>query len=156
MADTQVFLHVLGAITLFGATSAVAVLAFLGRGREEQLPLARASFFTLLLLAIPAWVVTLAFGYWTESAQKWPDVIGWIELGAGEYEVLVEILPGAGDDTRRPRAPLETDPTVSWPGELRPRRARPVREAFLAERMPLENSRALVCDGSVGLETEQS
>ena len=40
----QLFLHVLGAITLFGATSAVAVLALFGRDREEQLPLARAAF----------------------------------------------------------------------------------------------------------------
>ena len=37
----QLFLHILGAITLFGATSAVAVLALFGRNREEQLPLAR-------------------------------------------------------------------------------------------------------------------
>ena len=78
------------------------------------------------------------------------------ELGAGEQEVLVEILPGAGDDTWRAGAPLETDPAVSWPLELRPRRARPVRETVLAERMLRENGGALASDGSVWLETEQS
>jgi putative ABC transport system ATP-binding protein len=78
------------------------------------------------------------------------------ELGAGEQEVLVEILPGAGDDTWRAGAPLETDPTVSWPRELRTRRAGPVGEAVLAERMSRENGRALARDGSVWLETEQS
>src|SRR5918992_920477 len=29
------------------------------------------------------------------------------QLGAGEHELLVEVLPGAGDDTRRAGAPLE-------------------------------------------------
>ena len=82
-ADTQLFLHILGAITLFGATAAVAVLALFGRSREQQTPLARASFFTLLVLAIPAWVVTLVFGEWTKSAMDWPDGLGWIDLGAG-------------------------------------------------------------------------
>src|SRR5690242_20127929 len=55
------------------------------------------------------------------------------ELGAGEQEVLVEILPGAGDNAWRAGAPLETDPTVSWPRELPTRRSGPVREAVLAE-----------------------
>ena len=78
------------------------------------------------------------------------------ELGAGEQEVLVEIVPGAGDDTWRAGAPLETDPAVSWPRELRAWRAGPVGEAVLAERVSRENGRALARDGSVWLETEQS
>ena len=96
MAETQTFLHVLGAITLFGATSAVAVLALFGRNRDEQLPLARASFFTLLVLAIPAWVVTLAFGYWTESELNLPDGIGWVELGAGVADAGLLVLLAGG------------------------------------------------------------
>jgi hypothetical protein len=95
-ADMQLFLHVLGAITLFGATAAVTVLAFFGRNREEQLPLARASFFTLLVLAVPAWVVTLAFGYWTKSSENWPDDIGWIGLGAGIADAGLLALLAAG------------------------------------------------------------
>ena len=82
-ADAQLFLHILGAIVLFGATAASAVLALAGRHREEQLPLARASFFTLLLLALPGWVLTLGFGYWTESKGDFPEGLGWIDLGAG-------------------------------------------------------------------------
>ena len=78
------------------------------------------------------------------------------ELGAGEQEVLVEILPGTGDDTRRAGAPLETDPVVSWPRELRAWRAGLVGEAVLAERMSRENGRALARDGIVQLEAEQS
>ena len=49
------------------------------------------------------------------------------QLGAREQEVVVELLPGAADDTRRAGTPLQTDPAVSWPRELRTRRAGPVR-----------------------------
>jgi hypothetical protein len=96
-AETQLFLHVLGAITLFGATSAVAVLAFAGRLREVQRPLARASFWTVLVLAIPAWIVVIAFGEWTESAAHWPDELGWIDLGRGIADIgLFVLLAAAG------------------------------------------------------------
>src|SRR5262245_35828715 len=74
---------------------AVAVLGGFGRHRDEQLPLARASFFILLVLGIPAWVVTLAFGSWTKSTEGWPDGIGWIDLGAGIVDAgLLFLLAG--------------------------------------------------------------
>jgi hypothetical protein len=95
-ADGQLFLHVLGAITLFGATATVAVLALFGRHRDVQLPLARASFFTLLVLGIPAWVVTLAFGYWTKSGMNWPDGVGWIDIGEGIADAGLLFLLVAG------------------------------------------------------------
>jgi hypothetical protein len=79
--EAQLFLHVLGAIVLFGATGAVAVLALVGRSREEQLPLARVSLWTLLAVAVPAWVVMLAFGEWTKSKADWPGDPGWIGVG---------------------------------------------------------------------------
>jgi hypothetical protein len=101
--------------------------------------------------AVTRGTVTEAVTLLVPVGTRTPD-----ELGTGEQEVLVEILPGAGDDTWRAGAPLETDPTVSWPRELRTRRAGPVREAVLAERMSRENGRALASDGSVWLETEQS
>jgi hypothetical protein len=78
--EFQLFVHVLGATMLFGATGAVAVLGLAGRSRTDALPLARAAFRTLLLLALPAWVVTLVFGSWTKSKADWPDLT-WIELG---------------------------------------------------------------------------
>ena len=105
-ADAQLFLHILGAITLFGATSAVAVLALFGRHRENQLPLARASLWISLALAIPAWVVMLGFGYWTKSKMSWPEGTGWIDLGAGVADLgLLALLAAAGLSyawTRRP------------------------------------------------------
>src|ERR687895_2488767 len=59
------------------------------------------------------------------------------QLGAGEEQLLVEILPGAGEDTVSAGAPLDTDPTISGPRELLPKRcAGPVGEAVIAERVP--------------------
>jgi hypothetical protein len=60
------------------------------------------------------------------------------ELGAGEDELFVEILPGAGEDSGRSRAPLEADPAVSCPRELAACRSRPVGEPVLADRVPGE------------------
>jgi hypothetical protein len=106
--ETQLFLHVLSAITLFGATGAVAVLALVGRSRDEQLPLARASFWTTLVLAIPAWVLMTAFGEWTKSAADWPDELGWIDLGRGVADVGLFVMLAAAALgyrwTRRPAA----------------------------------------------------
>jgi len=93
--EAQLFLHILGAVTLFGSVAAVTILALVGRNRDEQLPLARASFFTLLVLAIPSWVVTLVFGEWTKSEMNWPDGLGWIDLGAGVANVGLFVLLAA-------------------------------------------------------------
>src|SRR5919204_6040870 len=54
------------------------------------------------------------------------------QLGARKQQLLVEILPGAGDDPRRAGAPLEIDASVGG-GELSTRRARPIGETVLAE-----------------------
>jgi hypothetical protein len=51
------FLHVLGAMILVGAMLAVLVLTIAAWRRPEVAALRRAAFGTLLVLAIPAWVV---------------------------------------------------------------------------------------------------
>jgi hypothetical protein len=88
----KLFLHVLGAITLFGATGAVAVLALAARGRDEQLPLARASLGTLLLLALPSWVVMLGFGSWAKSGSDLPGDPGWLKIGESVANVGLLLL----------------------------------------------------------------
>jgi hypothetical protein len=80
-ADAQLFIHVLAATALFGATGAVAVLGFAARRRADRRPLAGAAFWTILLLVLPAWALTLAFGEWTRSKEHWPDDISWIGIG---------------------------------------------------------------------------
>src|SRR6185437_191243 len=77
------------------------------------------------------------------------------ELGAGEHEILVEVVPGAGEDTRSAGAPLQHDPAVARARELRAWRAGPVGESVLAERVSREDGGALARDGVVRLETEQ-
>ncbi len=102
----EIFFHVLGAITLFGATGVVAVLALAARGRAEQLPLARASFWTLIALALPAWVVMLAFGTWAESTADFSSDPGWLGIGTavadGGLLVLLAAAFLAFRWTRRP------------------------------------------------------
>jgi len=43
------------------------------------------------------------------------------QFGSGEKQVFVEVVPGAGEDAGSAGTPLETDPAISRPGELRPR-----------------------------------
>jgi hypothetical protein len=94
--ETQLFFHVLGAIVLFGATAAVATLALAGRGRDEPRPIARATLAILLVLAVPAWIATLAFGIWTESAGDWPDGLTWVDFGFRVTDVgLLVVLVSA-------------------------------------------------------------
>jgi hypothetical protein len=90
--ELQLFLHILGAIVLFGATGAVAVLALAARHRSEQAALARTSFWTLLGLAVPAWVVMLGFGTWTESKADYPEEPGWLSLGSGIADLGLLLL----------------------------------------------------------------
>src|SRR5436190_9366081 len=70
------------------------------------------------------------------------------ELRAGEQQLLVEVLQGAGDDARSPRAPLQASGLATWC-------SRPVRKAVLADCMPRENCRRLTGKRLVRLEPEQ-
>jgi hypothetical protein len=64
--DFPLFLHVLGAMVLFGATLATVGLAFAG----PQVPrLARSAFWTLLAVSIPAWVVMRVGAQWIYSKE---------------------------------------------------------------------------------------
>jgi hypothetical protein len=90
--DAQLFLHVLGATVLFGATAAVAVLGLAGRTYGNPLPLARAAFRTLLFLVIPAWALTVAFGTWTDSKENLPDGLAWVDIGVRVTDVGLLLL----------------------------------------------------------------
>ena len=63
------FLHVLGAMTLVGALLAVLVLAVAAWRRPEVAALRRAAFRTLLIVAIPAWVVMRVGAQWIYSKE---------------------------------------------------------------------------------------
>ena len=76
------------------------------------------------------------------------------QLGAGEQELLVEVVARAGEHARSAGAPLETDVPVAA-GKLRTRRAGPVGEVALAEGGAVEHGRRLSRERLVRLEPEQ-
>lgn len=91
------FLHVLGAMTLVGAILAVLVLTVAGRRRPEVAALRRAAFWTLLIVAIPAWIVMRVGAGWIYSKEfgsssgndpTWVG-IGFIVADAGLLVLLV-------------------------------------------------------------------
>jgi hypothetical protein len=63
------FLHVLGAMTLVGAILAVLILTVAAWGRPEVAALRRAAFWTLLIVAIPAWIVMRVGAEWIYSKE---------------------------------------------------------------------------------------
>jgi hypothetical protein len=77
------FLHILGAMVLVGATLAVLVLAIAAWRRPEVAGLRRGAFRTLLFLAIPAWVVMRVCAEWIHSKEfgSSSDDPTWIGIG---------------------------------------------------------------------------
>jgi hypothetical protein len=91
------FLHILGAMTLVGAILAVLVLTVAAWQRPEVAALRRAAFLTLLIVAIPAWIVmrvgaewiySKEFGSSTANNPTWVG-IGFIVADAGLLVLLV-------------------------------------------------------------------
>jgi uncharacterized membrane protein len=78
--DFQLFVHILGAVSLFGAVAAVAVMGLAARRVTEARPLAAGALVSTLFVAVPAWIVMYTFGFWTKSKRGWPDHLGWITL----------------------------------------------------------------------------
>jgi hypothetical protein len=82
--DLALFLHVLGATVLFGATATMAIAGFAGRARQghEQL-LARVALRTFLFAVIPAWIVMRVGAQWIVG-KEFPDDTnspGWVGVG---------------------------------------------------------------------------
>jgi hypothetical protein len=100
-------LHVLGAALLVGAlmTAGAAQLAGWGRsGPPAALTWARITFFSLVAIAVPAWVLMRIAGQWTASREGF-DGDGnptWIEIGyvtaepGGALILVAAVLAGFG------------------------------------------------------------
>lgn len=87
MTDLALFLHVLGTMTLFGCVLSALFLAL------ANMP-SRA--FTALLVALPAWAVSLAAAYWTESREHLGNSKAtWLNIGHGVLEPGVIVLLAA-------------------------------------------------------------
>ena len=82
--NLPLFLHILGAVALFGGTLALVVLGLAARGRAaEHAPLlARVAWRTFLLLVVPAYVLTRAAAQWILD-KEYPNghEPGWVGVG---------------------------------------------------------------------------
>jgi hypothetical protein len=102
------FLHVLGATVVTGATAAVFIAAVASR-RWPWLRLVVAR--TLLLAVFPAWLLMRLAGQWIDSKENIPGDPGWVGVGflvgdAGLVLLIVAMILGAVS-VRRPQR--------SWP-----------------------------------------
>lgn len=94
--DFPLFLHVLGAMVLFGSTLATAALAVAGWRLPTARALSRSSFWALLAAAIPAWILMRVGAQWIYSKEK--DVVftggdpTWIGIGFGVSDVGLLVL----------------------------------------------------------------
>lgn len=84
--DFPVLLHIVGATIVFGALLASVGSLALARG---QIRLFRIGYFSLLLVALPGWILMRASGEWIYRKQGWNDVPGqlkdptWLRIGFG-------------------------------------------------------------------------
>jgi hypothetical protein len=79
--NLPLFLHVLGAMLLVGTTCATAALALAG-WRSERAFLFQATFKTLLLGVLPAWLVTRVAAQWILDKEDFGDNDpGWVGVG---------------------------------------------------------------------------
>ena len=99
-------LHVLGAMLLVGAMT-VAVTALLLGWRRDAGPYTRLAFFTLLLLALPSYVLMRVGAQWVESKEfgEAAESPGWVGVGyvtadLGALLLLVTLIV-TGIGTRR-------------------------------------------------------
>jgi hypothetical protein len=82
--DFPLFLHVFGAMVLFGATLATAALSVTSWRLPGVAALQRSTFWALLGAAIPAWIVMRVGAQWTyskEHHQLFEKDPGWIGIG---------------------------------------------------------------------------
>ena len=98
------FLHVLGAMTLVGATAAAFITALVAR----RLPWMRSVLARTLLLAVfPAWLLMRVAGQWIDSKENIPGNPGWLGVGflvgdVGFVLLIVAMILGAVG-VRRPQ-----------------------------------------------------
>ena len=95
--DFPVLLHIVGATLVFGALLASACSLALARG---QIRLVRVGYYSLLLVALPGWILMRLSGEWIYRKQGWddlPDQLSrptWLRIGFGvaDYGALLFLL----------------------------------------------------------------
>jgi hypothetical protein len=92
--ELPLFVHVLGAFTLIGALVLAASYLFAARG--GSLEMTRLGFRSLLIAALPAFVVTRLAAQWVASEEGLEDAdVAWIDIGYISTDVGLLVLLGA-------------------------------------------------------------
>src|ERR1051325_5243605 len=103
--DFPVLLHIVGATIVFGALLASATSLALARGEVRLL---RLGYFSLLLVALPGWILMRLSGEWIYRKQGWNDLPSqlkdatWLRVGFGVADyggilfLLALVLGGIG------------------------------------------------------------
>ena len=101
--DLALTVHVLGAMVLVGALVTAAAMAIIG-WRDESSDLRRRSTLTLLVVALPAYIVMRIGAEWTADKEGWNDVddklipawidIGYITADGGALLLLIALILG--------------------------------------------------------------
>lgn len=95
--DFPVLLHIVGATLTFGALLASVSSLALARG---EIRLLRVDYFSLLVVALPGWILMRLSGQWIYDKQGWNDLPGqlkdptWLRIGFGvaDYGGIVFLL----------------------------------------------------------------
>jgi hypothetical protein len=105
--DFPLLLHVLGALVLVGALAAVVVLLVASARGTDRAATLRLAFRTLLIGAIPAYIVMRVGAEWIASKEDIPDDPAWIGIGYsvadGGLVFLIVVTVLAGLAARRAR-----------------------------------------------------
>jgi hypothetical protein len=113
------FLHVLGAMVLVGLLAAAVVVLAVSRGEDDRTASVRLAFRTLLIGAIPAYLVMRVGAEWIASKEHLEDSdASWIGIGYGVSDMglllLIVLNVLAGLAYRRARRGGTPRALVSW------------------------------------------
>jgi hypothetical protein len=103
--NLPLFLHVLGAIVLFGSTATVAIVGFASRTRDEHAALlSRVGLWTFLLGIVPGWILMRAGAQWIVDKEfpNGANTPGWVDVG------FIRAGGRPPDRPRHPRLGVET------------------------------------------------
>ncbi len=102
--EIPVFLHVLGAMVLMGALL-LAATVLVGAWRSEDAAAVRLGYRSLLLVALPSWLVMRVTGQWALAESPFDDEEAWIGVGfaasEGGFVLMVAATVLAGISVRR-------------------------------------------------------
>jgi len=108
--NLPLFLHVLGAIAVTGATAAALVTALSSQRRQWLKPML---WRVMLVAVLPAWLLMRVAGQWTESKEDIPGDPGWLGVGFLVGDAGLILLLAAT--------------ILSWVAARRPERAWPTK-----------------------------